>query len=105
MRKIIPFFLTTARFIRLPNLLIIILTQFLLRYGILKTFLYSGDESKMSGMPDFLLLVLTTVLIAAGGYIINDYFDIRIDQVNKPDNLVIDHSVSSQTAIIRSEEH
>jgi 4-hydroxybenzoate polyprenyltransferase len=100
MKKIIPFLLATARLIRLPNILIIILTQFLLRYGILKTFLFSGDGSGMSGLLDFSLLVLTTILIAIGGYIINDYFDIRIDHINRPDKLVIDKLVSSRAAII-----
>lgn len=31
----------------------------------------------------FVLLVLATVLIAAGGYVINDYFDIKTDLINK----------------------
>lgn len=100
MKKIVPFLLATARLIRLPNILIIILTQFLFRYGILKTFLFSGDGSMMSGLLDFSFLVLTTILIAIGGYIINDYFDIRIDHINRPDKLVIDKLVSSRTAIV-----
>jgi 4-hydroxybenzoate polyprenyltransferase len=100
MKKIIPYFLAIVRLIRLPNILIIILTQFLLRYGILKIFLFSGDESGMSGLPDFLLLVLITILIAIGGNIINDYFDIRIDHINKPEKLVIDKLISSKAAII-----
>jgi 4-hydroxybenzoate polyprenyltransferase len=100
MRKIIPYLFATARLIRLPNILIIILTQFLLRYGILKPFLFSGDSSRMSGLQDFILLVVTTVLIAVGGYIINDYFDIRIDHINKPEKLVIDKLVPSRIAIM-----
>jgi 4-hydroxybenzoate polyprenyltransferase len=32
---------------------------------------------------DFLLLVASTVFIAAGGYVINDYFDIKADLINK----------------------
>jgi 4-hydroxybenzoate polyprenyltransferase len=33
---------------------------------------------------------LSSVLIAAAGYIINDYFDLNIDRVNKPDKLVVE---------------
>lgn len=46
-----------------------------------------------------LLLILGVVLIAAGGYVINDYFDVKIDQINRPDDLVVTRSVSKQTAM------
>jgi 4-hydroxybenzoate polyprenyltransferase len=89
-----------AGLVRLPNILIIILTQFLLRYGVLRTFLFAGNSAMMSGLPDFLLLVLATILIAAGGYIINDYFDVRIDEVNKPEKRIIGRVISSRNAMI-----
>jgi 4-hydroxybenzoate polyprenyltransferase len=38
---------------------------------------------------DFFLLSLSTVMIAASGYIINDYFDLKIDRVNRPDKIII----------------
>ena len=46
----------------------------------------SGEEIPMSlQFPwyDFLLLVTATVFITAGGYVINDYFDIKTDLINK----------------------
>jgi len=85
--------------IRLPNILIIVLTQFLLRYSILNTFLYRSDPVAMSGIVDFSILVLVTVLIAMGGYVINDYFDIKIDSINKPDKLVVNRLISPRGAI------
>jgi 4-hydroxybenzoate polyprenyltransferase len=48
---------------------------------------------------NFFLLVLSTVMIAASGYIINDYFDVRIDKVNKPERLVIDKGVKRRVAM------
>jgi 4-hydroxybenzoate polyprenyltransferase len=39
------------------------------------------------------------VLIAAAGYIINDYFDINIDQINKPTANVVDKIVSRRWAM------
>ena len=46
-----------------------------------------------------LLITLATTLIAAGGYVINDYFDVKIDRINRPDELVVTRSVSKQTAM------
>ena len=36
-----------------------------------------------------LVLVLSTLFIAAGGYVINDYFDVKIDQINKPNEVFV----------------
>lgn len=46
-----------------------------------------------------LLLMLATVLIAAGGYVINDYFDVKIDRINRPDEIVVTRSVSKSAAL------
>ncbi len=48
----------------------------------------------------FHLLVLSTVLIAAGGYIINDYFDIKIDRINKPHRVWIGKTISRRSALL-----
>ena len=45
------------------------------------------------------LLICATVLIAAGGYVINDYFDIKIDRINRPDQLIVTRSVSKPVAV------
>ena len=81
--------LSFLRLIRIPNLLIIILIQLLLRYGIQKPYLFAKDPALMSGTLEFLLLMGITVLIAMGGYVINDYFDVRIDELNKPERNVV----------------
>ena len=46
-----------------------------------------------------LLLMLATVLIAAGGYVINDYFDVKIDRINRPDAVIVTRSISKPTAM------
>lgn len=48
----------------------------------------------------FYLLVASSVLIAAAGYIINDYFDINIDEVNKPLKNVVDQVISRRWAML-----
>ncbi|MBR2165524.1 MAG: geranylgeranylglycerol-phosphate geranylgeranyltransferase [Paludibacteraceae bacterium] len=52
-------------------------------------------------MPWYVLLLLmsATVLIAAGGYVINDYFDVKIDRINRPDELIVTRTVSKPTAM------
>ncbi len=81
------------RLIRLPNLIFIILTQALFYFCIYIP-LYQQHQYKK-----FLLLMLASVVIAAAGYIINDYFDINIDQVNKPTKNVVDKIINRRWAI------
>jgi 4-hydroxybenzoate polyprenyltransferase len=45
-------------------------------------------------------ITLSTVLIAAAGYIINDYFDVKIDLINKPDEVIIGRVIKRRWAII-----
>ena len=45
------------------------------------------------------LLIIATVLIAAGGYVINDYFDVKIDRINRPDEVIVTRSVSKPAAM------
>ncbi|SDG54091.1 geranylgeranylglycerol-phosphate geranylgeranyltransferase [Psychroflexus sediminis] len=47
----------------------------------------------------YALLVISILCIAAGGNIINDFFDITTDSINKPDRLLIDKVISRQTAL------
>jgi 4-hydroxybenzoate polyprenyltransferase len=73
----------------------VILTMVLMRYAVLAPLIArvgviltsgSGEEIPMSlQFPwyDFILLVAATVFITAGGYVINDYFDIKTDLINK----------------------
>ena len=44
---------------------------------------------------NFIILIVTTVIIAAAGYISNDYFDVITDRVNKPGKQYIDKQISS----------
>ncbi len=88
-----------SQLIRLPNLLIIILTQLLVRYCIMQPYLYADRPGLISSLPDFLILVLVTVLLAVGGYLINDYFDVKIDSINRPDRLVVNRLISGKTVI------
>ena len=91
------------KLVRWPNLLFIALTQMLFRFFILRfVFINSLPAMKASrlSLPLFYLLVFASVCIAAAGYIINDYFDVNIDLVNKPSKLVIDRYIKRRWAIV-----
>jgi 4-hydroxybenzoate polyprenyltransferase len=88
------------RLIRLPNLIIIAATQILLRQCVLLPMLkICNMELQLPGAL-FTLLVLSTVFIAAGGYAINDYFDRKIDRVNKPQLLIVGRLIYPRHAMI-----
>ncbi len=88
------------KLVRLPNLIFISLTQFLFYYCILMPSLKRVEAPIAVDQFFFILLSLASVLIAAAGYIINDYFDIDIDQVNKPQKNVVDIIISRRWAIL-----
>jgi 4-hydroxybenzoate polyprenyltransferase len=88
------------KLIRLQNLIFIALTQFLFYYCILQPLVKSSGTEISLHEQLFFLLVIASVLIAAAGYIINDYFDVDIDQVNKPQQNVVDKILSRRWAIL-----
>ncbi|MFT4095015.1 MAG: geranylgeranylglycerol-phosphate geranylgeranyltransferase [Niabella sp.] len=85
------------KLIRWPNLLFIVLTQvlfeFCIYHPIYKITLPAQD------IFSFLLLVAASVFIAAAGYIINDYFDINIDLINKPQKMILGKALSRRWAL------
>lgn len=88
------------RMIRLPNLLFIALTQVLFYECIIRIILDPLAISPAIDRVSLLFIILSSVFIAAAGYIINDYFDINIDQVNKPRQNVVDAVVSRRWAML-----
>jgi len=82
------------KLIRYQNLLLLALMQLIIRYGFLKyqaVYLFLNDFQ-------YSLLVLSTVLIAAAGYIINDVMDQETDSENKPNHVIIGKSISEAMA-------
>lgn len=111
-------------FIRLTrplNLLIMAGTMLLMRYGLFEGQLERGLRQLLAQpgvnatradlllddrfgaqmpLPLFILLVISTVLIAAGGNMINDYFDTRIDRINKPNEVIVGRTVKRRVAMM-----
>ncbi|SMO73447.1 4-hydroxybenzoate polyprenyltransferase [Saccharicrinis carchari] len=91
--------ISLLRLVRLPNLIIIALLQSLIRYGLILPILnYYGYDPVLSHFR-FGLLVLATACLAASGYVINDYFDIKIDRLNRPQKMVIDNGLKRREAM------
>ena len=91
------------RLVRWPNLLFIALTQFSFYYFILLPSFHGGQLPGFENVlnpREFYMLCLSSVLIAAAGYIINDYFDLTIDRVNKPERIVVEKVIKRRWTII-----
>ncbi len=87
--------------IRYPNLLFIALTQSLFYFQIIVPFCsIDGKYGHLLQQDDFLMLLASSILIAAAGYIINDYFDIDIDNVNKPERLIVGKLIKRRWAML-----
>jgi len=90
-----------SRLIRWQNLAIIVFTQYFTRF-----FLIGGKNLSFSYLIEIITerklfyISLATVLIAASGYIINDYYDIKIDLVNKPERVVIGRYIKRRWALV-----
>ena len=94
MKLVIAFF----RLIRWPNLLFIAITQALFYYCIYTPLLTNLPTNNNQFL--FFILMTASVFIAAAGYIINDYFDIQIDIINKPQRIVINKFIKRRWAIL-----
>ena len=77
---------------RFWNLLIIGVAQYCTA-----VFLFSPDTVFDTRL---FLLTVSTVLIAAGGYVINDYYDVKIDLINKPERVVVGKSITRRYALL-----
>ncbi|HSB93282.1 MAG TPA: geranylgeranylglycerol-phosphate geranylgeranyltransferase [Flavitalea sp.] len=95
MKQIHAFF----KLIRTLNLLFIAITQYLFQYFIVIPLFQGHALSLPLSGKYFWLLLTSSVLIAAAGYIINDYFDLNIDRVNKPEKLVVEKYIPRRWAI------
>lgn len=88
------------RLIRIQNLIFIAFIQFVMRQVVLAPLLQTFGFDASIETNILLLLIITSVFIAAGGYVLNDYFDIKIDAINKPEKQIVGKTISRHTAMI-----
>ncbi|MEI6189914.1 MAG: geranylgeranylglycerol-phosphate geranylgeranyltransferase [Chitinophagia bacterium] len=89
-------FISFCRLIRWTNLFFIILAQCLFQFCIYNPIYQIHTNETPSS---FYLILLASLFIAAAGYAINDYFDVNIDQVNKPNKVVVSNIISRRWVI------
>lgn len=82
--------------IRWKNLLLIALIQLIIKYYLIPIF---NVEPVLTNIQ-FVFVVLATVLIAIGGYIINDIYDVETDKINKPEKVWLSDSNSIKRSFI-----
>ncbi len=79
------------------NLLMVGIAQFMAAFFLV--------ETTAEGLPVYLdfrlyLLILSTVIITAAGYMINDYYDVKIDYVNRPDQVIVGKTIKRRVVIM-----
>ncbi|GIV41515.1 MAG: prenyltransferase [Vicingaceae bacterium] len=75
--------------IRWKNLLLMAATMVAIRYAVIFPLLKINGFQLPLPTVWFFLLVIGSVMIAAAGYLINDYFDTKIDLINRPDRTIV----------------
>ncbi len=99
MVRAVKYTLAFFRLIRIYNLFIIGGTMYFLRWFVLVPVLERHQLNPLVGEKNFLLLVLSTLCIAGGGYVINDYFDRKADLINRPGKVILGRILSRRTGI------
>ena len=89
------------KLIRWPNLAFIVITQTLFYCSFIFDSISDVNNPQILLKPVlFALLAAASVFIAAGGYIINDYFDLNIDKINKPADIIVEKLIKRRWAIV-----
>lgn len=92
--------LALLRLTRLPNLLIVLLSQaipywFVLRPALLKAGAIPALDERLFGY-----IAAATMLTTFAGYVINDYFDRHIDAINKPKRVIYGKYIAPNVALL-----
>lgn len=86
--------MSILKLVRPVNLLLIALSQIFVKFALFQPSISASSLSTLG----FILLVIATLCIAAGGNIINDIYDVDIDRINKPDKVLIGKKVGEKIA-------
>ena len=84
------------KIIRWKNLIILSLSQIFIKFFFIDFFIQKDQLLN----ENFVILLIITILIAASGYIVNDIYDYNLDQINKPEKVVLGKFLKSRDAII-----
>jgi 4-hydroxybenzoate polyprenyltransferase len=85
--------------IRWQNLIFLAILMYVMQYWVAAAVMHSYGFPNQLPWWLVLMLISAVLLIAAGGYVINDYFDVKIDRINRPKRLVVTQAVSKEQAM------
>ncbi len=85
--------------LRPNNILLTLFTQGVFMISASRTSYFTIDWTNII-WPESVLIILTCCLTAAGGYIINDLFDVETDHVNRPNKRILKRDISHKAAIV-----
>lgn len=94
--KKIELFVNLLKLLRWKNLLIVGVTQYAAAYLLIESL---PLQSLITNL-EMLALSISTVLITAAGYVINDYYDVKIDYINKPQRVVVGRFLKRRSSIV-----
>ena len=83
------------KIIRWKNLVILSLSQISIKFFFIDFFIQKDQLLN----ANFVILLIVTILIAASGYIVYDIYDYNLDQINKPEKVVLGKFLKSRDAI------
>ncbi len=82
------------RITRWPNVLMTVVTQLVIVFF----FYHVGIDTTLADWQ-IGLLITATALLTASGNIINDVYDVVIDQINKPEKVIVGKKITEKTAM------
>jgi 4-hydroxybenzoate polyprenyltransferase len=86
------------RLVRYKNLIILILMVYLARLFLIKT--YTSSIFYLLVEKEIFIITTCITLTAAAGYVINDYYDIKIDLINEPKRVIIGKYMSRRWSLV-----
>ncbi|WP_298879884.1 geranylgeranylglycerol-phosphate geranylgeranyltransferase [uncultured Polaribacter sp.] len=75
----------------------VLLTMVLTKYALMESGVFI--QNFFFNNLQFTYLSSSILFITAGGYIINDIFDLRTDKINKPNKVIIDRFITTKSAL------
>lgn len=88
------------KLVRWPNLLFMAIILWMMEKQVAVPVLDAQYYPEQLPWYIFVLIIAAVLLIAAGGYAINDYFDVKIDAINRPEHQVVTVSLTKQEAML-----
>jgi len=70
-----------------------------MRFSVIAPILTINDFSLQMTEFEFFILVFSTVCLTAAGYVINDYFDTKTDNLNRPETVIVGKSIKRRSAM------